>query len=73
METIGRICPMCGTINTIEIDDKAAKALKEYKNGNGYIQDIQLPAAEREFIKTGFCIPCQEILFAPPEDEEDDE
>lgn len=70
---IARRCPMCGKTTAIKVSDKIAKAIERYQNGNGYIQDIPLPASEREFIKTGFCIPCQEILFAPPEDEEDDE
>ena len=72
--TIARLCPMCGKVNKIAVDDKLKEAVNRYENGVGYIQDIPLSASEREFIKTGFCMDCQAVLFAPPweEDEEND-
>lgn len=67
---IARLCPMCGKVNKIKVDDKLKEAVNRYENGIGYIQDIPLSASEREFIKTGFCMNCQAILFAPPCEEE---
>ena len=67
--TLTRICPMCGTINHLEIpDDIYQPYVARYEAGFGYIQDIPLPPNEREFIKTGYCMDCQEVLFAPVED-----
>jgi hypothetical protein len=68
---IYRKCPMCGQVKNIEVADKLELAIDRYEMGIGYIQDIPLPASEREFIKTGYCIDCQDILFAPPEEEEE--
>lgn len=67
---IHRLCMMCGTINSIEVDDSLENAINRYQKGIGYIQDIPLPANLREFIKSGYCLDCQEILFAPYEEED---
>ena len=68
---IYRKCPMCGQVKNIEVADELELAIDRYEMGIGYIQDIPLPASEREFIKTGYCIDCQDILFAPPEEDEE--
>ena len=60
---INRMCPMCRKLSAIEIADEVAPAIELYNAGFGYIQDIPLPANEREFIKTGYCMKCQDILF----------
>ena len=65
---ITRKCPMCGSITEIEVDDNLKSAIDRYNSGIGYIQDIPLSASEREFIKTGFCMECQEILFGGDEE-----
>lgn len=70
---ITRICPMCGGITAIAVSDEAAEAIKRYMKGYGYVQDIPLPASEREFVKTGFCLTCQEVLFGEEDEEEDDD
>ncbi len=71
---ITRQCPMCGKINTneMEVDEKNWQHFCCY--GTKLIQEYfpDLSPSEREFIKTGYCDDCQSILFAPP-DEEDDE
>lgn len=67
--TITRKCPMCGAIITKEIDDKYAKAIDRYQSGIGYIQDIPLDADTREFIKSGYCPDCMEMLFGFEEEE----
>lgn len=66
---IVRICPMCRSINTIVIDDSLEPAIERYIRGEGYIQDIPLPATQREFIKTGYCIDCQKMLFGTGEED----
>ena len=60
---ISRKCPMCGQITEINIADELENSITRYMLGIGYIQDIPLSANEREFIKTGFCMKCQDILF----------
>ena len=73
MERVYRMCPMCGGINYIEVDDKVANAIGKWERMEIYIQDIPLSANEREFIKTGYCMSCQDVLFSPWEDEEEEE
>lgn len=69
---IRRQCPMCGKIDAkeIEIDDEAWMHYCCYgtKPIQNYFPD--LTPSEREYIKTGYCYKCQDILFAPPEEEE---
>ena len=67
---ISKQCPMCRKTTHLEVpDDIYQPYVTRYLAGFGYIQDIPLPADQREFIKTGYCMKCQEILFAEPEDE----
>jgi len=74
MIEINRTCPMCGEMKSIKVSEDVLPAIMRYDHGIGYIQDIPLSASEREFIKTGYCMECQEILFANPwDDEEEDE
>ena len=63
-----RLCPMCGTINSKELDI-TDKQLSDWKNG-GLIQNVfpNLSASEREFIITGYCDNCQELLFGGEEE-----
>ena len=61
--TLERKCPMCGQVTEIKIPRELEAAVDEYMLGFGYIQDIPLPANEREFIKTGYCMSCQKLLF----------
>ena len=55
-------CPMCHYEHSIELDDAA---YKRFKFGEGLIQDLlpELDDFEREFMKTGYCPKCQELLF----------
>ena len=66
--TIIRTCPMCGKVNAIKVADALKPYIDRYNTGIGYIQDIPLPAEQREFIKTGFCMECQEVLFGVEDD-----
>ena len=63
--TLTQTCPMCGNEHSIEVD---ANALADYRAGGKLIQDCfpDLTPLEREFIKTGYCPDCQDLLFTPP-------
>lgn len=67
---ISRFCPMCGQKTERELDITSSQ-ISAYQNGT-LIQDAfpNLDADDREFIKTGYCQKCIEVLFAPVEDEE---
>lgn len=69
MVTITKNCMLCGKKSSLEITDEINQKYQRYLAGEGYIQDIPLPANEREFLKTGMCEECQHI-FDEPEDEE---
>ena len=57
-----KTCPMCNKEYSIELNDKG---YKKYKRGEGFVQDLfpELDAFEREFVKSGYCSKCQEMLF----------
>ena len=65
-------CPMCQEWNELTL--KGKKVLEKYREwtlGKAFIQDIPLPANEREFLKTGYCNECQKLLFESDEEEGD--
>lgn len=64
-------CPICGKENTLEVETKIFLKYQKYREGYGLIQDIPLPADQREFLKTGMCMKCQEWIFAEPEEDEE--
>ena len=70
MEVV-RLCPMCGNITKKELDITDEQLFK-YENSMALIQDVfpNLNPAEREFIKTGYCDDCQNILFNIEDEEE---
>ena len=55
-------CPMCGSTHWMRIN---GEQFEKYKHGGMLIQDAfpKLRPTEREFIKTGYCPECQELLF----------
>ena len=66
---ITRTCPMCH--NTTErILPITQKQINTYQNTFALIQDVfpDLSGSDREFIKTGYCEECQNILFGGWED-----
>ena len=65
-------CPMCGKVNTKEIEMTDEQFIS-YQFGFKLIQNVfpELSPMEREFLKSGYCDECQSFLFAPPEEEED--
>jgi hypothetical protein len=62
---IRETCPMCRKLYGFRLEDgEEYAAYVKYTYGNNLIQDILLfNSFEREFIKSGLCPNCQEILF----------
>ena len=58
-------CPMCGGEHYIELTAEQEDKYRRYRGGEGYIQEMfaEFGAVDREFIKTGYCPQCQELLF----------
>ena len=66
--TYYRKCPMCGETTSIDVkNQKINKQIDEWEKGKIYLQNIQLPPNKREFLKTGYCLECQELLFGSME------
>ena len=55
-------CPMCGNVHWMRIN---GKKYETYTLGGMLIQDAfpELDPFEREFLKSGYCPECQELLF----------
>lgn len=68
MVRIMKRCFCCGRESSLEITDEINKRYIMYLNGVGYIQDIPLSADQREFLKTGMCFKCQELMFDEEEE-----
>ncbi len=68
---IKRNCMLCGKEGTLEVTEDIWQKIGLYEAGYGYIQDIELPADQREFIKTGMCPACQHDIFDLHEEEEE--
>lgn len=64
-------CPSCADDYGLPLDEEQMTRLHQYEHGHGYIQEMfkELNAVEREFIKTGYCPKCQELLFGNGETE----
>ena len=63
-----RLCPMCGRVLRKDLNITENQLLK-YENSMDLIQNIfpNLNIKEREFIKTGYCYECQDVLFGEEE------
>lgn len=62
---IRKVCPMCEREVILCLTRQQTKELEEYQRYGGLIQD-RMPSQDRfgrEFIKTGYCPECQEMLF----------
>lgn len=60
-----RTCPLCGEGHNILLADEELDAYFDYEDGKGLIQDLfpTFNPMEREFLKTGYCPHCQQMLF----------
>ena len=58
-------CPMCNKWHAIELSAEQYEKLYDYRHGYGTIQEQfpELNRVEREFLKSGYCPSCQEMLF----------
>ena len=58
-------CSMCGKESHLPLSDEELSNLRSYLVKGGYIQNwlTTLNKCEREFIKSGYCPKCQEIIF----------
>ena len=62
---IRKVCPMCEREVILCLTRQQTKELEEYQRYGGLIQD-RMPSLDRfgrEFLKTGYCPECQEMLF----------
>lgn len=67
---VSRVCEMCGGRNEIELSEQEWKQYRKWRAREIFIQDIKtLNRCEREFLKTGYCPKCQEMIFANGETE----
>ncbi len=64
MDLVNR-CPMCGSTHWMRIN---GEKYDKYKYGKSLVQEVfpELLPAEREFIISGYCPECQELLFGEP-------
>lgn len=65
VKTIEKECPMCGQTHYMRLTEKQAKQWESYVCYGGLVQE-KMPDIDkfgREFIKTGYCPSCQEMLF----------
>lgn len=64
-------CDMCGRKSRIKLTDDELEAYRGYLAGGQLIQEClpSLNRCEREFLKSGYCTNCQEMLFGNGESE----
>lgn len=58
-------CGICNHITRIKLTDDELEAYRWYLAGGGPIQEClpTLNRVEREFLKSGYCVKCQKLLF----------
>lgn len=69
MYKISKVCPFCGHVSEIWVDDEVLKRMEDGE----LIQSIlpEVPASEREVLISGICINCQEEVFADSDEEDE--
>lgn len=63
--TVDQQCPLCGKISFMRLQEQEYKQWEHYVCYRGLIQK-EMPDTNkfgREFVKTGYCIECQQALF----------
>ena len=68
---VAQTCGMCGRESYLELTDSELEAYRGYLAGGQLIQEClpSLNRCEREFLKSGYCTDCQEMLFGNGESE----
>ena len=69
-EVIGQ-CDMCGTSSRMILSEEETESFYRYLGGGIPIQECfpELNRCEREFLKSGDCPACQDIIFGNGETE----
>ena len=64
-DKVTRECDICGNIQHIKLEEEELESFKVYLEGGLLIQEClpTLNKCEREFLKSGYCTKCQELLF----------
>lgn len=62
---VAQECNMCGCKVHMQLSDEELKIYRAYLRGEYYIQECfpALNRCEHEFLKSGYCAECQELLF----------
>ena len=62
-------CDLCGKGGYIKLAAEQSEKLSQYHMGDGLVQELfpELNPTEHEFIKTGMCMKCQEMMFGKAE------
>ena len=66
MSIVAQECPMCKQLHFMEVTQTQKREINNYIVYGGSIQErcSSLNKFGREFIKTGYCPACQELIFA---------
>jgi len=58
-------CGICNHVSKIKLTESELEAYEEYLGGGRLIQEClpTLNKVEREFLKSGYCVKCQKLLF----------
>lgn len=58
-------CGICNHITKIKLTESELEAYRRYLRGGLFIQEClpTLNRAEREFLKSSYCVKCQKLLF----------
>lgn len=68
---VAQRCGICGRESRIKLTEDELEAYRGYLAGGQLIQEClpSLNRCEREFLKSGYCTDCQEMLFGNGESE----
>lgn len=69
MYKISKVCPFCGHVSEIWVDDEVLKRMEDGERIQGILPE--LPASKREVLISGICIDCQEAVFSDPDEEDE--
>ena len=66
-------CPICGRTTILLMTATEIQTLERYISNGGLIQETfpEMDPQKREFIKTGYCPDCQELIFGSKYDRTD--
>lgn len=67
--TITCVCPICGTVNYIQMTSDQRRRFSDWKSGKLLIQDAlpDFTPDQREMLMTGICPDCWDKIFKEEE------